>query len=284
MLRHRPRTIQYRFFGHVYGDAPATNIFGSVSIAMPRISAPGRRAVCARKCFALALTYMLAATTRLAGVGRWYIEHLNALTFGFVGDVLAKLVKAPAIMQSSLTPTKSTVDAAFIRRLTNAFKFFETNRFAFLFCFSNQCFSNCVVDNLGGSAFPTGNTLQNPLSTSAAFSLQRSTGFLTRFAKRVQGFAFVAIPIRIGCYVSNAQVNSQHILTQLLLRVWYLAGSVQVKLSFDIAKVAFSLLVLQQLSMMLTCQVGYFLTGLLPSKPRQYVCQNANSESGHHSQ
>ena len=135
MQSARPRTIQYRFFGPVYRAAPATNIFGSVVIAMPRISA-----VCAVECFALALTYMLAATTRSTGVGRWYIEHLNALTFGFVGDVHSKLVKAPAIMQSSLTPAKP-----FVRPLTNAFEFFEANRSAFLFCFSNQCLSNGVV-------------------------------------------------------------------------------------------------------------------------------------------
>ena len=251
MLDTRPRTIQYRFFGPVYnGSTPATNIFGSVMIAMPRISA-----VCTVEYFTLPPTYVLAAATRFTSVSRGYVEHLNALTLGFIGDVHSKLVEAPAIVQSSLTSTKP-----FVRSFTNAFKVFEANRFAFLFSLSDQCFGNSVVYNLRGRTLATRNTFECFASTTGATRLQRGASFLTRLAKLIQGLSFVSVPVRIGSNVLDAQIYPQHIFARLFFCIWHLAGSVQVKLSFDIAKVTFALSVLQQLGVMLTRHIGYFLS------------------------
>lgn len=253
----RPNTIQYRFFGPVYRSAPATDIFGSVVIAMPQMSA-----VCALEYFAVTLTNMLTAATRFAGVGWWWVDYLNALTFGFIGDVASQLVETPAIVQSSLRLTEP-----FVRRFTNAFKLFETNRFLFFFCFGDQCLSNRVICYFGSGSFPTGNTFECFVGTPGSFRLQRSTGFLMDFAKLIKGFSLVGVPVRIGGNVSNAQVNAQHVLTQLFRpAIRHFAGSVQVKFAPNVAKVGFPLLVLQQLGVMFTRYVVYFLSSFYRPK------------------
>ena len=274
MLRHGPNTIQYRFFGPVYGAAPATDIFGSVMIAMPRISA-----VYAVECFTLSLAYVLAAATRFASVSRGCVDNFYALTLGFVSDVHSKLVKAPAIMESSLRLTKP-----FVRARTNAFKFFETNCFTFLFSLSNQCFGNGVINNLRSRSLTTGNAFQCFVSTTGSARLQRCSGFLAPPAKLIQGLPFVGFPIRIGSDVLNTQIYSKNILAQLFLCVRNLARSVQVEFALDVAKIAFALLVLQQFGVMFTRYVRNLLSGFscpnrndtLISLPRQYTGIVAN--------
>ncbi len=235
---------QCRAFRLDYIQPQRTDIFRCISVSVLNT------AHLTKELFTTAFAYFLAAVASFRSVGRGYKVDRNTFSFGFVSNVALQLIERPTVMQTALRFPQSLVCT-----ITDSFQIFNSNGFVFQFSFGNNCFDNGMVLNLYRSPFPSTKPFQNAFSILSAFGLKRTAGrprtyFLSMRAKAIQfstGKCFSTIG---SSNIIYSQVHANTIIKFLLLFMRNITGLKQVKFSFHISQIGFTLCIFEQFSMM----------------------------------
>lgn len=180
-----------------------------------------------------------ALATSLRGVGRVDKDDGNAMQFSLVKNLLAQVVKRPAMQLAALLP--SSPDPR-----TYALQVFKGNRSVRAFGFQHELFADAVVHVAGKTGlFAAALFKQAPgrLRTLALHSLSQA-GMAT--AKVAQVSTGVLFPAAVIGNVGHTKVNAKNAFNVNWFRRFDFASGEQVKLPINVAKVAFALLGLQQ--------------------------------------
>ena len=149
-----------RLFRAVYNLPPCSYIFGCIMICIRDIAT-----IFATKVFAFSFTNVKAVIAHLRSISRRNSKEPNSIQLSLIGQILAKLIKAPAVQFCLLC------FAFWLCCPANITQIFNSYAFIFGFCFCNNLFAYGMIVYRNEPALSAAKPFQEPFSSLSAFAL-----------------------------------------------------------------------------------------------------------------
>jgi hypothetical protein len=187
-----------------------------------------------RLVLAICFFAVTAGGTGTRSVARVNGNQAHAFTSRLIGQERPELRESPVGMLGPVFSPNS-------RPLTNTFEFFNGYRSIRVFGFRDKFLADSMVHVALVAALLAAQPFESALGRWGAYLLQDASTLLIPLAIFLYSFAAIALTIRVGRNVDDAEVNSKRVINLLRRWFWNFAHGKQKELAFAIDQIRFAL-------------------------------------------